>query len=165
MIALAPIADLIDMNKLIVFKIILAPFFLFPIDHLDELLDYVQNKSEIREGGSSVYNYEGLTYVVSVASVVVGNKTEQSCKTAGSAKAKKEMLAYINGSEISSYTELSTAETVSETLEGTMFEAKQEYIEVIRERVLGMINQTVPLGGWYSDDRSVYYYAIYRIVE
>ena len=132
---------------------------------LEVLLDYVQNKSEIREGGSSVYNYEGLTYVISVASVAVGNKNEQNCKTAGSAKAKKEMLSYINGSEISSYTELSTSETVSETLEGTKVEAKQEYVEVIRERVLGMINQTVPLGGWYSDDRNVYYYAIYRIVE
>lgn len=153
------------MNRLIVFVITLTSFYSSQPTRLEVLLDYVQNKSEIREGGSSVYNYDGLTYVISVASVAVGNKTEQSCKTAGSAKAKKEMLAYINGSEISSYTELSTAETVSETLEGTMFEAKQEYIEVIRERVLGMINQTVPLGGWYSDDRSVYYYAIYRIVE
>lgn len=136
-----------------------------PSGRLGALLNYVQNKSEIREGGSSVYEYDGLTYVISVASVAVGNKTELNCKTAGAAKAKKEMLSYINGSEISSYTELTTSETVSETLDGTKVEAKQEYIEVIRECVLGMINQTVPLGGWYSDDRSVYYYAIYRIVE
>ena len=129
------------------------------------LLNYIQTKSEIREGGSSVYNYEGMTYVISVAAVAVGNKTELNCKTAGAAKAKKEMFAYVNGSEISSYTELTTSETVTETLKGTKVEARQEYTEIIRERVLGMINQTVPLGGWYSDDRSVYYYAIYRIVE
>lgn len=135
------------------------------LNRLEVLLDYVQNKSEIREGGSSVYNYEGLTYVISVASVAVGNKTEQNCKTAGSAKAKKELLSYVNGSEISSYTELRTSETMSETLEGTKVDAKQEYVEVIRERVQGMIDGTVPLGGWYSDDRSVYYYAIYRNVE
>ena len=153
------------MNKLIVRVVILASFFSMPPGRLEVLLDYVQNKSEIREGGSSVYNYEGLTYVISVASVAVGNKTEQSCKTAGSAKAKKELLSYVNGSEISSYTELRTSETVSETLEGTKVDAKQEYVEVIRERVQGMIDGTVPLGGWYSDDRSVYYYAIYKIVE
>lgn len=157
------------MNKLIVRVVILASFFSMPPGRLEVLLDYVQNKSEIREGGSSVYNYEGLTYVISVASVAVGNKTEQNCKTAGSAKAKKELLSYVKGSEISSYTELRTSETMSETLEGTLegtkVDAKQEYVEVIRERVQGMIDGTVPLGGWYSDDRSVYYYAIYRIVE
>lgn len=153
------------MNIISIFSIALVTFLFAQPGRTEVLLDYVQNKSEIREGGSSVYNYEGLTYVISVASVAVGNKNEQNCKTAGSAKAKKEMLSYINGSEISSYTELSTSETVSETLEGTKVEAKQEYVEVIRERVLGMINQTVPLGGWYSDDRNVYYYAIYRIVE
>ena len=153
------------MNIISIFSIALVTFLFAQPGRTEVLLDYVQNKSEIREGGSSVYNYEGLTYVISVASVAVGNKTELNCKTAGAAKAKKEMLSYINGSEISSYTELSTSETVSETLEGTKVEAKQEYVEVIRERVLGMINQTVPLGGWYSDDRNVYYYAIYRIVE
>ena len=153
------------MSNFFSFILFLLPLLISSPGCLEVLLDYVQTKSEIREGGSSVYNYEGMTYVVSVASVAVGTKNEQNCKTAGSAKAKKEMLSYINGSEISSYTELTTSETVSETLDGTKVEAKQEYIEVIRERVLGMINQTVPLGGWYSDDRSVYYYAIYRIVE
>ena len=153
------------MNRLIVFTIALTYFFSASPSRIDVLLDYVQTKSEIREGGSSVYNYEGVTYVISVAAVAVGNKTELNCKTAGAAKAKKEMFAYVNGSEISSYTELTTSETVTETLEGTKVEARQEYTEIIRERVLGMINQTVPLGGWYSDDRSVYYYAIYKIVE
>ena len=132
---------------------------------IETLLKYVQHKSDIREGGTNVYNYEGQTYVVSVAVVAVGTKTELNCKTVGAAKAKKEMLAYVNGSEISSYTELKNSEIVTETLEGTKVEAKQEYTEVIRERVIGMINSVVPLGGWYSDDKGVYYYAIYKIVE
>ena len=132
---------------------------------IGSLLRYVQHKSDIREGGTNVYNYDGQTYVVSVATVTVGTKTELNCKTVGAAKAKKEMLAYVNGSEISSYTELKNSETVTETLEGTKVEAKQEYTEVIRESVVGMINSTVPLGGWYSDDNGVYYYAIYKIVE
>ena len=132
---------------------------------IEPLLKYVQHKSDIREGGSSIYNYEGQTYLVSVASVAVGTKSELDCKTVGAAKAKREMLTYVNGSEISSYTELKNSETETETLEGTKVEAKQEYMEVIHESVVGMINSTVPLGGWYSDDKGVYYYAIYKIVE
>ncbi len=133
--------------------------------HNKTILNYIQHKSDIREGGSNVYNYEGSTYVISVASLAVGTKNEQACKTVGSAKAKKEMLSYINGSDITSYTELTTSETVIDTLEGSKIEAKQEYVEYIREAVLGMINKCVPLGGWYSEDGSIYYYAIYRTVE
>lgn len=131
----------------------------------ETLLKYIQTKSEICEGGSSVFDYDGLTYVISVASVDVGKKNEIQCKTVGNAKAKKEMLAYVNGSEISSYTELKNTESTTDTLEGTKVEAKQEYSEVIRESVTGTINSTVPLGGWFSDDRKVYYYAIYKIIE
>ena len=129
------------------------------------LLKYIKDKSEICEGGSSVFDYDGLTYVISVASVDVGKKNEIQCKTVGNAKAKKEMLAYVNGSEISSYTELKTTESTTDTLEGSKVEAKQEYSEIIRESVTGTINQTVPLGGWYSSDRNIYYYAIYKIIE
>lgn len=129
------------------------------------LLNYIKNKSEICAGGCSIFEYNGQTYVISVASVEVGTKNEPKCKTAGNAKAKKEMLAYINGSEISSYTELKTTESTTDTLEGTKVEAKQEYSEVIKESVTGSINSTVPLGGWYADDKSVYYCAIYKIVE
>lgn len=129
-----------------------------------KLLQYIQKKSEIREGGSSVYNYNEETYVITVSSLVVGNKKEQTCKTVCSAKAKRDMLAYINGSEIYSYTELKTSETVSGTLSGQVVEARREFVEVIKERVIGTINQVVPLGGYYSEDRSIYYFVIYKII-
>lgn len=131
----------------------------------DTLLDYIQQQSDIREGGSSIYAFKDVTYVISVASLAVGTKNELDCKKVGSAKAKKEMLSFINGSDITSYTELNISETVNETLEGTAVLAQQQYAEYIREVVIGNINQTVPLGGWYSEDKSVYYYAIYRIIE
>lgn len=154
------------MNKLLALLIIITlTFSVQAATRQDTLLKYIQNKSEIRDGGSSVFDYDGLTYVISVASVDVGKKNEIQCKTVGNAKAKKEMLAYVNGSEISSYTELKTTESTTDTLEGTKVEARQEYSEVIKESVTGTINQTVPLGGWYSSDRSVYYCAIYKIIE
>lgn len=131
----------------------------------NKMLKYIQNKSDIREGGSNLYNYEGNTYVISVVSVAVGTKNEHDCKAVGSAKAKREMLSFINGSDITSYTELKVSETVIETLEGQKVTFQQDYVEYIKETVMGTINQCAPLGGWYSEDRSVYYYAIYRIVE
>lgn len=131
----------------------------------DKLLNYIQQKSDIREGGSSIYNYKETTYVISVASLSVGTKNQLDCKKVGSAKAKKEMMSFINGSDITSYTELKTSETINETLEGTRVLAQQQFVEYIKEEVIGTINQTVPLGGWYSEDRSVYYFAIYKIIE
>lgn len=131
----------------------------------NRMLKYIQNKSNIREGGSNLYNYEGNTYIVSVVSVAVGTKNEKDCKSVGFAKAKREMLSFINGSDITSYTELRTTETAVETTEGQKVSFQQEYVEYIKETVLGTINQCVTLGSWYSEDRSVYYYAIYKIVE
>lgn len=131
----------------------------------EKILDYIQQKSDIYEGGSSIYTYKDATYIISVVSLAVGTKNELDCKKVGLAKAKKEMLSFINGSDITSYTELNTSETVNETLEGTQVLAQQQFVEYIKEEVVGNINQTVPLGGWYSDDRSVYYFAIYKIIE
>lgn len=131
----------------------------------DKLFNYIQHQSDIREGGSNIYDYKENTYLISVASLLVGTKNELDCKKVGLAKAKKEMLSFVNGSDITSYTELNTSETVIETLEGTKVLAQQQFVEYIKEEVIGNINQTVPLGGWYSDDRSVYYFAIYKIIE
>lgn len=129
------------------------------------MLNYIKNESHIKEGGCDIFNYKEDTYIISVASLIVGNKNELNCKKIGNIKAQKEIISYINGSEISSYTELTTSESVLETINGTRVEAKQEYIESIKEKVFGVINQCSPLGGWYSEDGSVYYYAIFKLIE
>lgn len=129
------------------------------------MLRYIETRSEIKEGGSEVFKYQNQIYLISVASLSVGSKSEQDCKKVGTAKARKEMLAYVNGSEISSYTELVTTEEETSSLQGTQVEYSQKYTEVIKEKVAGTINMTIPLGGWYSEDRSVYYFAIYKLIE
>lgn len=130
-----------------------------------EMLAYISSESTISEGGSNVYSYNDVTYVVSVAQVVVGTKSEANCRTVGAAKAKREMLSFVNGSEITSYTELKTSETTIDSAEEMEVESIQTFTEFIREDVLGNINGVCPLGGWFSEDRSVYYYAIYKIIE
>lgn len=131
----------------------------------DIIFDYIKSKSHIKEGGCDLFNFKEDTYVIGVASVTVGNKTELNCKKVGASKAKKEIISYINGSEITSYTELVISESSSDALKGSRVEAGQEYVEKIKEKVFGVINQCTPLGGWYSEDGSVYYYAIFKLIE
>lgn len=135
----------------------------------DVLAKYVQNKSHIREGGVDVFKYEGVDYIVAVSPVQVvtakGAKTEAQCRTVGSSKAKRDMLSFVQGSSISSYTELTFSETSTEGPEGRRVDASQTYVEVIKEQVAGSINQTVPLCGWYSADGSLYYFALFKPVQ
>lgn len=133
-------------------------------DNILSLRNYIQTGSSIGEGGTELFEYQGVTYLISVVPVVVSSKSEIQCKTVGNAKAKKEMLGYINGTDITSSTILTYSETSTTTLEGTKVECKQEYIESIKESVIGTISQVTPLGGWYSPDRSVYYFSIYKVI-
>ena len=123
---------------------------------MSSLKNYIQTDSSIATGGTEIYEYKGITYIISVVRVVVSSKSEAQCKTVGSTKAKKEMLGYINGTDITSSTILTNSETTTTTLEGTRVECKQEFVESIKESVIGNISQITPLGGWYSPDRSVY---------
>ena len=75
------------------------------------------------------------------------------------------MLSFVNGSTISSYTELVFSEDVKEGPQGRQVEASQNYTEVIKESVVGSINQITPLCGWYSEDGSVYYYATMKQIQ
>ena len=131
----------------------------------NRIASFIQEKSDIREGGSGLFLYGDDTYVISVATIVVGKKSEYDCKKVGFTKAKRDMISFINGSEITSFTELYISETFTESLDAKKVEANQVYREVIKEKVIGAINEVKALGGWYSDDRGVYYYAVYKILE
>lgn len=133
-------------------------------NNMTALYNYVKNSSCIAEGGTELFEYQGTSYLISVVPVIVSTKSEGQCKTVGNSKAKKEMLAYINGSDITSSTVLTNSETVVDGIDGRKVESRQEYVEQVKESVLGSIAQVTPLGGWYSSDRSVYYYSIYKVI-
>lgn len=133
-------------------------------DNILSLRKYIQTRSLIEEGGTGIFEYQGVTYLISVVPVVVSSKSEIQCQTVGNGKAKREMLGYVNGTDITSTTILTYSESNTTTLEGTKVECKQEYIESIKESVIGTISQVAPLGGWYSPDRSVYYFSIYKVL-
>lgn len=157
------------MNFLVRFTvaIIIATSFIAPFQTMAQdntVLNYIQHKSDIKEGGTGLYKFRKDNYLITVTSLTVGAKNEQNCKTIGSGKAKRDMIAYINGSNITSYTEFVTSETVSETLEGKSIPIEQKYVESIKETVLGTISEVKSLGGWYSDDKSVYYFAVFKSI-
>lgn len=129
------------------------------------LLDYVKTQSEIKNGGCGLFTYKDVTYLICVSQVVVGSKNESTCRTVGAAKVKRDIISFINGSCITSSTELKTYETVEDSLSSTTSQLKQEYIEVIKEDVIGGINQCETLGSWFSNDSSVYYFAIYKQIN
>jgi hypothetical protein len=129
------------------------------------ILQYIQRNSDIKEGGCNIYSYNNESYLICVSQVIVGTKNEATCQTVGAAKAKRDMSAFVNGSDITSFTELKTTETIEETLSGKSHQLKQEYVDIIKENVVGSINQCSPLGSWFSDDKSVYYYALYKIIN
>jgi hypothetical protein len=156
---------LLKMKKILLLIIFCCGCLLNAHSQQSVLLKYIKDKSEIKEGGCNIFSYKDISYVICVSQVIVGSKSESSCKTVGTAKAKRDIIAFINGSEITSFTELKITETISEDVSGSKSYLKQEYLEVIKEHVVGHINQCVPLGGWYSQDKSVYYYAIYKTIN
>ena len=142
----------------------MSPAVLSAQNDMKPVFKYIQHKSAIAEGGTELFEYQGTSYVITVTQVVVSTKSEMQCKTVGLAKAKRDMLAYVNGADITSSTVLNTSETVVDGVDGRRVESKQEYVEKIKESVIGTISQVAPLGGWYSADRTIYYFAVYKAV-
>lgn len=145
-------------------KLTLAAFFIFlsttSYAQISGLQKYIRTKSEIKEGGTAIFNYQKENYIITVSSLVVGNKSEVQCRTVGSAKVKRDMLAYVNGSEI-------TSEVVfvqEERVVNGKASFNQNYTETIRETVRGSINEIRVLDGWYSEDHTVYYFAMFKIL-
>lgn len=130
----------------------------------DLILRFLQEKSEISIGGTVIYELNGLYKIITVSSVVVEGKDVLTCQKIALGKAKRDMISYVNGSEITSYTELEISEELISANE-EKYKFTQTYTEVIKEKVMGSINQITPVGGWFSEDKSVYYYAIYKNIE
>lgn len=129
----------------------------------NDIADYIQNKSTIREGGCDIFKYKGNTYVVCVASVSVQGQSLSTVQRIGDVKAKCDLLAFINGSDITSYTEIKTTESSRYDSKGTnQVEVTEDFVEYIREEVQGSINQCARLGGWYSANQQTYFLAIYK---
>jgi len=82
----------------------------------------------------------------------------------GMIKAQKEVVTFVNGAKITSSESMLTSETLIDTNGRQTYILKDEYVEQIREDSQGFVRSLQPLGFWFEDDKSVFYYAIYKQV-
>lgn len=125
------------------------------------VLKYIKGNSHIKEGGTDLFEYENSLYCITVVGVNVGSKNEVQCKTVGKGKALKEILEY----EVGAYVTSSAKIINSESTDGKKSETKQEYKEKTEAKVIGQVSGAMTLGGWYSDDKTIYYYSMYKILQ
>ncbi len=131
----------------------------------DALLEQVKQNPILSWGGCDLVQMDGIEYLVAVSSVEVGTKKLPQLRTIAAAKAKRELLLMIKGSNITSSTEMTTSEEVVVVNGESTVSTIETYFEKIRESADGFVQGMVPLGLWYSDDRSLFFYAIYKSIN
>ena len=131
----------------------------------DALLEQVKQNPVLSWGGCDLVQMDGIEYLVAVSSVEVGTKKLPQLRTIAAAKAKRELLLMIKGSTITSSTEMTTTEEVVVVNGKSTVSTVESYFEKIRESADGFVQGMVPLGLWYSDDRSLFFYAIYKSIN
>lgn len=126
------------------------------------LLETIKQHPVIAYGGSDIIEHNDTSYLVGVAAVEVGTKNISALRRIGMIKAQKEVTTFINGAEITSSTEMKTSEEVTVINDQKTIVVSDYYLEQIRENTQGFIKSMRPLGYWYEDDKSVFYYSIYQ---
>lgn len=131
----------------------------------EELLKVIRSNSVLSYGGSDLITFQGKTCIVGVAAVDAGKKKTSMLIRIGKVKAEREVSTFINGSDITSSTESYFREEAHTLDDTTRVMTTDVFIEQIRENSEGFVKQMQPAGFWYSEDLSVFYYAIYKEVE
>lgn len=129
------------------------------------LLEQIKQHPSFEWGGCDVVECDGVAYLVGVSSVEVGTKKVPALRTVGTAKARRDVIAFLNGSNITSSAEMNTSETVTDVDGRRTIVLKEEWVESIREDVGGWVQGFGSLGAWYSDDRELFFVAIYCAIE
>ena len=131
----------------------------------EALLEQVKQNPVLSWGGCDIVQMSGTEYLVAVSSVEVGTKKLPQLRTIAAAKAKRDLLLMIKGSTITSSTEMTTTEEVVVVNGKSTVSTVESYFEKIRESADGFVQGMVPLGLWYSDDRSLFFYALYKSIN
>ena len=129
------------------------------------LLESVKQHPVLSWGGCDVVELEGNQFLVSVSSVEVGTKKLPQLRTTCNAKAKRELLLLIEGSTVSSTTEMTTSEE-SIDIDGVRSTINFDtFFESIREDANGFVQGMGTLGMWYSEDKTLFFCAIYKSIN
>lgn len=131
----------------------------------DEVFSAIQAQEILSYGGCDILLVQNHNVIVGVSAVDVGTKKMSSLVRVGKIKAEREVLTFINGSTITSSTESYIKEELITINDSSSIKTVDIFVESIREDSEGFIKGMKPAGYWYSDDKSVFYYAIFKEVN
>lgn len=143
----------------------ILPLFLFGQISSETMKSYIQSNDLLMFGGCDLIEVEGFTYITGVSAVDVGTKKMSSLVRVGKIKAEREIVTFINGSNITSSTESYIREELITINDSSSIKTVDLFVESIREDADGFVKAMKPAGYWYSEDKSVFYYAIYKEVN
>lgn len=143
----------------------LLPVISFTQIDKNALLNAVQNNDLLSFGGCDLMTFNDQTLIVGVSAVDVGSKKMSSLVRVGKIKAEREMVTFINGSDISSSTKSYYSEELTTLNDSSYLKTVDVFVENIRENAEGFVKGMKPAGYWFSEDKSVFYYALYNDVN
>jgi hypothetical protein len=111
------------------------------------------------EGGKVIKVTENL-YLISLAVVPATNSNASTLDRIATVKARRNMLVFLQGSEITSSKTLKTSENTSTDDMSTA----ENYVEEIKEEAYGFIDGMEELCSWYTEDKS-YIKVIYKKIK
>lgn len=153
------------MKKSYLIIFLLFPIILFAQQEDSKMLQAIKNNQILSFGGCDLIKVNDTSYLAGVAAVEVGNKRISSLVRIGKVKAEREITTFINGSSITSSTKSYFKEELVTVNDSSYVNTVDTFVEKIREDSEGFVQSMRPAGFWYSEDRSLFFYALYRAVE
>lgn len=131
----------------------------------DGLLSMIQKDDLLSEGGADLLEWNSdSTYIIGVSAVEVKKKRKSILRRIGTSKAKAQVTQFIEGSDLTTSREMKTQEKVEIINNEEKITFTEEYLEIIQEDSKGFVRGMSNVGGWYSEDKSLYYYAVARLL-
>jgi hypothetical protein len=132
----------------------------------DGLLPMIQKDDLLSEGGADLIKWNlDSTFIVGVSAVEVKKKRKSILRRVGTSKAKAQVTQFVEGSDLTTSREMKTQEKVEIQDGKETITFSEEYLEIIQEDVAGFVRGMSDVGGWYSDDKSLYYHAVARLIQ
>lgn len=145
--------------------IFLVPIALFAQQEDSKILQTIKSNQILSFGGCDLIKVNDSSYLAGVAAVEVGKKRISNLIRVGKIKAEREITTFINGSNITSSTKSYFKEELVTVNDSSYVKTVDTFVEKIREDSEGFVHSMRPAGFWYSDDRSLFFYALYKKVE
>ena len=130
------------------------------------LLEKIKTDELLSEGGADLIEWNSdSTFIVGVSAIEVKKKKRSKLRRIGTTKAKSQVTQFVEGSDLTTSREMKTQEKVEIQDGKETITFSEEYLEIIQEDVAGFVRGMSDVGGWYSDDKSLYYHAVARLIQ